>query len=325
MYTFKKGVIYMKKTPILLMTIALSAALTPVYAQDLDIHNYKTTPVFPAERLADASPEEINAEDFAALFDGERSDTYDNGTLRQEIIPEAEDLPLNSGDLLDKEQIAEAIREKSTVPAPPDLTLPQLEKSPVPSTPSKGTDETGNQSRGDIVEIQDNTYAILTGENIGIAYETDNPAVAVITQDYLQQSDLYFEFYQNPIAALADYFENGYHLNIYDRENNLDILIQVAAAGWAEAYPDSTNLSDAEIQSLLVYLEGSGFTDAATKTYGTAGNNSYFFFDCSESQGLVCLFTSVGGYSIRIHYWASTPDEVRKGLELLEGLTIAAI
>ena len=195
----------------------------------------------------------------------------------------------------------------------------------IPETPAKVTEETRASTRSDIVEIDGNQYGIITGENIGIAYEAPNSSIYVLTQDYIHQADLFASFYNDPLAAAMEFVEDGTHLNIYDNVSNVDIYVDISVANWANMFPETAEMTDSEIEIIQDYFVRNGFDDATTVTFGVAGGNSYFYYDCSASDGYVYLFTSVGGYQIRIYYAASSQAQVERGLELLNGLTITAM
>lgn len=179
-------------------------------------------------------------------------------------------------------------------------------------------------SRSDVVEIDGNQYAVVTGENIGIAYEAPE-GVYVLTQDYVRQADLFDRFYNDPLSAASSFVENGMHMNIYDSENKVDIFIYISTADWASLYPDAADLDDDEVELLDAYFRRNGLDVAQDYTFGKAGNNCYFFYNCLDADQDVWMMTSVGGYQIRVVYDVKTMDQVVRGLELLEGLTIAAV
>lgn len=180
-------------------------------------------------------------------------------------------------------------------------------------------------SRSDIVEIDGNQYAVVTSENIGIGYEVTESGVYVLTQDYVRQSDVYSKFYGDPLSAASNFVKNGMHMNIYDAVNDVDLYIYVSTADWAVFYPDSEKLTEDSIATLKAYFRRNGFSDADNEVFGTAGNNHYFFYDCRSTEGRVYMYTSVGGYMVHVQYKATTQDQVSRGLNLMDNLTIVAM
>lgn len=177
--------------------------------------------------------------------------------------------------------------------------------------------------RKDRVEISGNQYAVLTGENIGIAYIAPGSEVYVLTQDYAQQADLYDMFYNNPIAALLQFYEDGTHMNIYDSASGVDIYIDITSDGWTQLWPDTSAMSSADVNYLMTEFLLSGLNlYAGSYEFGAVGNNDYFIFDCSASRGRVIMYASVGGSEIIITYSAENAAQVTRGLELMASLTI---
>lgn len=180
-------------------------------------------------------------------------------------------------------------------------------------------------SRSDVVEIDGNKYAVMTGENIGIAYEIMDDNVYVLTQDYVRQAELYGKFYNDPLSAASKFVKNGMHLNIYDAANKVDVYIYVSTADWAMLYPDTEKLTEDSVALLKSYFRRNGLDNADTEVFGTAGNNHYFFYNCKSTDGMVYMYTSVGGYMVQIRYEAKTDEQVSRGLELLDDLAIVAM
>ena len=193
--------------------------------------------------------------------------------------------------------------------------------------PEHGEKQTGEQDRAatvsDMVEINGNSYAVITAEGIAIAYQAPSD-VLVLTQDYLRQAELYSLCYSNPLNAAAEFVEDGTHLNIYDVETGVDIYVDIGTDDWAYIYPDTLNMTDSQIDAVNAYFCRSGLSNA-NYTFGKAGENAYFFYDASRNYGKVYMFSSVGGYEIRIYYKAKNNAEVNKGLELLRNLKIVAM
>lgn len=178
-------------------------------------------------------------------------------------------------------------------------------------------------SRGDLVEIDGNEYAVVTGENIGIGYTVKGEDIYVFTQDYLHQAEQYEEFYKDPLAAASKFVKNGMHMNIYDAANDVDVYIYVSSAEWAMLYPDAEEMTDAETERMTEYFKRNGFDVADDTIVGKAGSNKYFFFNCCTSDNAVFMFTSVGGYEVHIQWKATTREQVSIGLNLLDNLVIA--
>jgi len=180
-------------------------------------------------------------------------------------------------------------------------------------------------SRSDTVEITDTTIAVVTGDGLGITYKLPADLVYVLTQDVLQQYELYEKFYDDPIAVAREFAENGTHLNIYDPMYDLDIFVDVGVSVWSVMYPNTDALNEADVAFLQSYFNRNGFDVATTSTVGTLGGNTYFFFDCMEAKGFSCLLASVDGYEISIYFAASTAEQVQRAIDLLDGLTITSL
>lgn len=177
----------------------------------------------------------------------------------------------------------------------------------------------------DMVEISENGYAVITGEGLGVAYVLPSDLVYVLTQDYLHQADVYARFYEDPLSIASGFIQNGMHLNVYDPINDVDLYVYITPSDWAALYPNTDNLSDNDVEFLQAYFNRNGGSGARNTVYGGAGGNKWFFFDFSNTNGLVYLMGSVSGYQIKVEYSAKTDAQVSRGLELLEGLTITAI
>lgn len=195
----------------------------------------------------------------------------------------------------------------------------------VPALDDKQEETVRALSRSDTVEIDGNQYAVVTSEGIGIGYEVTENGVYVLTQDYVRQSDVYSKFYSDPLSAASNFVKNGMHMNIYDAVNDVDLYIYVSTADWATFYPDSEKLTDDSIETLKAYFRRNGFSDADNEVFGTAGNNHYFFYDCHSTEGKVYMYTSVGGYMVRVQYKATTKEQVSRGLDLMDSLTIVTM
>ena len=84
-----------------------------------------------------------------------------------------------------------------------DETLAVTEPVTVKEYVGEGEEVVRASNRSDLVEIDGNSYGVITGENIGIAYEAPNSSIYVLTQDYLRQANTYDLFYSNPFAAAS--------------------------------------------------------------------------------------------------------------------------
>lgn len=270
----------------------------------------------PMDRAAEMMPvfevEPVTREDFIQIA-GEESLALESELDEWEETKEAE--------VISADEPAERLAAVGGLDLEPDETLAEIpdSMSKDASMPTRGV-----QSGSDLVEISGNNYAVLTPEGIGIAY-TAGEDVVVFTQDYLQQSELFQKYYKNPIGAVSAMIDERKHLNVYDPQTEVDLFVCVFEGEWEQLYPDSNNLTDAEVRGIMMYLESCGFDEAANKTFGMAGGNQYFLFDLSQTEGYVVMFASVNGYRVRVHYFAKTQDQVLRGLEMMEGLVIRAI
>ncbi|MBR3928579.1 MAG: hypothetical protein IKJ65_06195 [Clostridia bacterium] len=177
----------------------------------------------------------------------------------------------------------------------------------------------------DMVQINGNQYAILTSDFVGISYVSPSNYVFVLTQDYLHQAEIFDAFYNDGLKAALNFIDQGIHLNVYDADTGLDIYVQVIESGLGEYFPDAENLSEAEIQYVHEYFRGAGFTDEETPTFKKVGGNHYFFFDLSDTDQRVYMYTMKGGKVICIQYNAVTAELVERGVELLESLTVSSL
>ncbi len=177
-------------------------------------------------------------------------------------------------------------------------------------------------SVSDLVEISDEGYGILTREGLAIGYTLSDDFVYVFTQDLVHQLDLYLTFYDNPIPVILSYVYNGVHLNIFDPTNQIDIYVIISEADWASLYPESNNLSESDVEKLLSFFSKNGFQNAKDSAYAKVGGNYWLIFDCSDTEGLVYMYTSVGGHQIQVCYEAKKNKEVQIGLKLINQLDI---
>ena len=302
------------------MTAILVMSTTPVFADDTNLTNdVEKEPIVIEKGMdQDSTKEEAAAiDELYGLIDEELAEAVKADPLMRSLDFLEGDLAKDKELALDDSMIkSETVEQLDISPDAEIINVwPMPEKEQI--VPDKATG-----LATDVVEIDGDNYAVLTPEGIGIAYQKASDSVVVLTQDYVQQADAFAEFYENPIAAVANFIEYDCHLNIYDKDTGTDIYVTVSEGDWQQYYPDSENLTDAEVQSIMMYLESCGLAEASAKTYGLAGGNSYFFFDCSNTDGLVFMYAAVGGYCVRVHFNASNSDEVVHGLELIDNLTV---
>ncbi len=194
----------------------------------------------------------------------------------------------------------------------------------IPDLPEKSAEEMNRSisSVSDLVEISDEGFGILTGEGLAIGYTLTGDPVYVFTQDMIHQFDLYCTFFENPIQTILSFVYNGVHLNVYDPGNKIDMFVKVSETEWAAEYPETAKLSESDQETLFAYFRKNGFDTAKDTAYAKIGGNYWLIFDCSDTDGLVYMFTSVAGHQIMVYYNAKNSDEVQVGLKLANQLDV---
>ena len=194
---------------------------------------------------------------------------------------------------------------------------------------SQKSEKAGTQAEDathiDMVEINGNQYAILTGGFLGIAYTAPSDYVYVLTQDYLHQTELYEAFYSDPLEMALSFVDNEIHLNIYDAVSGTDIYLREIESELTQYFPDVDEMTEMEIQFVQEYFLSAGFTLEDDPAFKKVGGNQYFVFDCSDTEQTVYMYTFENGHMIYIWYNASTPEQVAGGAEVLESLYISGL
>lgn len=308
----------MKKLVAYLLAVGLTLTAVPALALDIESTEYlkndtRGSKYLDAERSASGGITEepsVN-EDLGALVDEETMRSLKSGL----------EIDVDKADT--KARAAEGAANEMTGSPAEELEPRDLHRE-LPEIIVRSNPERGTGFVYDVVEIDGDKYAVLTPKGLGIAYRADSDYIAVFTQDYVQQREVFDLFYENPIGVVASMIEDKLHMNIMDLESGVSVLVYQLEGLWEELYPDTNSLSDSEIQSLMMFLESCGFQNAKRETFGYAGKHSYFMFDYSDTEGCVVLFTTTGGKIANVIYTAQTEEEVVKGLELVEKLTFKA-
>ena len=177
-------------------------------------------------------------------------------------------------------------------------------------------------SVSDLVMIDNNGYEILTPDGLQIKYKPANDSIYVLTQDLLHQFHLYQNFYKDPLSTAISFVYNDIHLNVYDMKNGIDLFLTCNETEWASVFPDAVQWSEKDKELLISFFQQNGFEQAKSTAFMAIGGNYWLVFDCSDTDGLVYLFSAVFGRQIRVTFNALNNDDIQKGLLLITQLTI---
>ena len=183
----------------------------------------------------------------------------------------------------------------------PDLsTIEVPDYKSMKDEPEEKVEDTHKSSiTRDIVTINNGQYKVVTPEGIRFTYTATDSSFA-LTQDLIQQADLFVAIYNDPMAVVSHWMENGTHLNIYDFQDKVDIYAHVVETGLAKLYPESTRLSQSDADYILSFMANSPryFQGASDTTCGWIGSNVWFLGDMRNVDGTVTLVSFVGGKEI---------------------------
>ncbi len=207
-----------------------------------------------------------------------------------------------------------------------ETTLSNIEvgTSHISSTPTekKMMDRSDFTQTTDVVSLTDSSIVIRTADGLYFSYVCPSENVVALSQDVMQQANLYLTFYPNNMTGqAAEFIEQGMHLDIFDFDTQTDIFLFASATTLSLALQNLTSYSEADVKVVESMLAESWFEGANSVTTGMIGNNLWIFGDYGTGGYMV---TFVNGLCIEciMNYGGGTGAST--ALALLNNLTIAA-
>ena len=174
----------------------------------------------------------------------------------------------------------------------------------------------------DVVSLTDSSIVIRTADGLYFSYVCPSENVVTLSQDVMQQANLYLIFYTNNMTGqAATFIEQGMHLNIFDFDTQTDIYLFASATPLSQALQNLTSYSEADVKVLESMLAESWFEGANSVTTGMIGNNLWIFGDYGTAGDML---TFVNGLCIECVMYYGEGSGASTALALLNNLTIAA-
>ena len=177
----------------------------------------------------------------------------------------------------------------------------------------------------DVVTINGNSYKVVLPSGVTMEFTANGNCIA-LTQDLIQQSDLFVRLYQNPAEVIDRWINSELHLNIFDTDTKLDLYIHAAPSSLAVIYPDSSRLEEEEANHIIEFMKGQPryFQGASDVACGWIGKNVWFLGDMRAVDGTVTLVSFVGGQEIYAYARIESEVQYSSLLAHLENLVITA-
>ena len=200
-----------------------------------------------------------------------------------------------------------------------DVGTSQLSSAPAEK---KTMDRADLTQTTDVISLTDSSIVIRTADGLYFSYVCPSEYVVSLSQDVMQQANLYLTFYpSNMTGQAASFIEEGMHLNIFDFETGTDIYLYTFSSPLSQALQNLTSYSETDVKVVESLLTDSWFEDANSVTTGMIGNNLWIFGDYGKGGDML---TFVNGMCIECVMYYGDGAGASTALNLLNNLTIAA-
>ncbi len=154
----------------------------------------------------------------------------------------------------------------------------------------------------DVVAIDDEEgiVSVVTAEGIKLTAEIPFGTVC-LTQDLLQQLDLYQALYSDIGRAVENYISKGEHMNIYNIFTGTDAFVSISAQSIAALVGDANNLTDSEAKYIVDYISRNWYSGTKGEVK-TVNGTKYFVFDLYKEKGVIFYETFIGGQNLTVKF-----------------------
>lgn len=277
----------MKKRIAVLLALALTLSVVPVYASEAVENTVSTVPTEPTETTVTTEPTEtIEVTEVTEPAEATAPTEIVEETLPPDALPEA------------------------VLPCPD-----------IPKKPLCTQRDSRNPSDTVTIDSETGTYTVVTAS--GTALSVTVPfGTLCITQDVAAQLDTYLTLFDDVGAALDSYLSQNIHMDIYDIYTGSSTYITECDNPLAALVGQLNTLDRAASRELAHYLSVHcyGSHSAAIKT---VGKNVYIAFDLAKDQGFVVYVHIVNGKLIEVYRPCTSWKEGTADVErILTGLTL---
>lgn len=138
--------------------------------------------------------------------------------------------------------------------------------------------------------------------------------VYCITQDIVQQLDVYLSLYADVGAALNTYASQGIHMDLYDFCTGQSVYVAESGDIFAAITGNLSRLNLTDRKQVAAYLSGNRFGNYPSQ-FKRVGGNIYIAFDLAQDCGFVVYDTIVGGRLIEVY---TVCESGREGMERID-------
>lgn len=176
----------------------------------------------------------------------------------------------------------------------------------------------------DVVAIDDEEgiVSVVTAEGIKLTAEIPFGTVC-LTQDLLQQLDLYQALYSDIGRAVENYINKGEHMNIYNIFTGTDAFVSISAQSIAALVGDANNLTDDEAKYIVDYISRNWYSGTKGEVK-TVNGTKYFVFDLYKEKGVIIYETFIGGQNLTVKFLLdkTAPSVMDDVTAIMNGLRI---
>lgn len=151
-----------------------------------------------------------------------------------------------------------------------------------------------------VIDDEEGIVSVVTAEGIKLTAEIPFGTVC-LTQDLLQQLDLYQALYSDIGRAVENYINKGEHMNIYNIFTGTDAFVSISAQSIAALVGDANNLTDGEAKYIVDYISRNWYSGTKGEVK-TVNGTKYFVFDLYKEKGVIIYETFIGGQNLTVKF-----------------------
>lgn len=163
------------------------------------------------------------------------------------------------------------------------------------------------------IDTENGVFTVVTAAGTRLSV-TLPFGVYCITQDIVQQLDVYLSLYADVGAALNTYASQGIHMDLYDFCTGQSVYVAESGDIFAAITGNLSRLNLTDRKQVAAYLSRNRFGNYPSQ-FKRVGENIYIAFDLAQDCGFVVYDTIVGGRLIEVY---TVCENGREGMERID-------